>query len=249
MIRWPRLLCTLLLSACTNTPQTDAATIGEGWMRNAAGEPLNILRISIDTMRHDHTRWTGRWTDSFTPHLDEFASEATRFAAASTTATATRPAVASLLTGMYPKAHGVEANRHTLSQSQETLAQILTQSGYSSAAFIGNGLLSEKGGFHQGFEKAKTTSAYMGSLDEEIAENGIQWLRDREQGRPFFLWLHFMDPHGPYFSAPPRIRQEVPRHDGLGDRKLSAQRASRLSREDRRFGNLAERLRRLGYLD
>ncbi len=215
-----RLLCILLLGACTTTPQTDPTTIDEGWMRNAEGEPPNILMISIDTMRQDHTGWTGRWSDSFTPHLDKFAREATRFKAASTTATATRPAVASLLTGVYPKTHGVEANPHTLSRSHATLAQILTQSGYSSAAFIANGLLSEEGGFHRGFENAATTSSYLGSLDKEIAKDGIQWLRQRDQNRPFFLWLHFMDPHGPYFSAPPPIRQEVPAKDGLTDLKL-----------------------------
>ena len=71
-----RLLCILLLGACTTTPQTDPTTIDEGWMRNAEGQPPNILMISIDTMRHDHTGWTGRWNDSFTPHLDEFARQA-----------------------------------------------------------------------------------------------------------------------------------------------------------------------------
>lgn len=189
-------------------------------MKAADGSSPNVLLISIDTMRHDHTGWTGRWEQSFTPVLDEWAAGATRFAAATTPATATRPAVASMLTGLYPGRHPARTNSYKLGKSLPRLSTSLAAAGYRNAAFAGNGLLDEKAGFLAGFDDSEIFTTYLGSLDREIVDAGIAWLRAHKSDQPFFLWLHLMDPHGPYFSAPAEVRDNVPHDDGLGGGEL-----------------------------
>jgi arylsulfatase A-like enzyme len=216
-------LALLLLAACPQGGGDSASNAPvPGWMRAEDGARPNILLLTIDTLRHDHTGWTGRWKKSFTPHLDAFATEAARFSSATTPASATRPAVASLLTGLYPGTHPVRNNKTSLDGRHILLPEVLAAAGYDTVAFYGNSLLGPKGGFQKGVEVHEDFSGYLGSLDEKIADRGVEWLQKRPHGgEPFFLWLHFMDPHGPYFSAPVAMRAKVPLHDELPRRELS----------------------------
>ena len=73
----------------------------------------------------------------------------------------------------------------------------------------------------RGTHNLSQLASHFGSSDEAIATRAIDWLRDEKEGEaPFFLWLHMMDPHGPYFSAPEAARDQVPRDDGLPSKKL-----------------------------
>ncbi len=192
-----------------------------GWMRDATGVRPNLLLITIDTLRADHVGWSERWPQSFTPNLDAFGRHSTIFLNASSAATATRPAVASLLTGLYPGRHPVRENRDRLDASALSLGELLAEAGYLSALFSGNGLIDHDGGFAQGVPTVENFARYLGSSDTRIADRAIEWLKARPaNGQPFFLWLHFMDPHGPYFSAPLAARKQVPFDDGLPDHDL-----------------------------
>ncbi|MEO2168137.1 MAG: sulfatase [bacterium] len=215
-------LALLLLVGCPQTGENNAGVAPSvGWMRAADGARPNVLLLTIDTFRHDHTGWTGRWKQSFTPNLDAFATEAARFSTATTPATATRPAIASLLTGLYPGTHSVRSNTTRLDGRYSLLPEALTSAGYDTAAFYGNSLIGPKGGFQKGVSVHQEFTGYLGSLDKKIADRGVEWLQERSgAGAPFFLWLHFMDPHGPYLSAPVAMRTSVPLHDELPRKEL-----------------------------
>ena len=191
-------------------------------MREPAGARPNILLITIDTLRADHVGWSGRWARSFTPQLDALGRESTVLANATAAATATRPSIASLLTGLYPGRHPVRENHDQLDADAVPLGELLAGAGYTSALFSGNGLIGRDGGFADGINTVKIFARYLGSADREIADHALVWLERHGDGKtPFFLWLHFMDPHGPYFSAPPEMRREVPWADGLAERELA----------------------------
>ncbi|MBM4265432.1 MAG: sulfatase [Deltaproteobacteria bacterium] len=194
-----------------------------GWLRLEDGDRPNVLLITVDTLRADHVGRSARFPESFTPKLDALAKDSTVFRDASTTATATRPAIASLLTGLYPGRHPVRNNQDKVDDSAFLLTEGLARAGYTTASFYGNEVIGEKSGLQQGVATKDGFARYFGSSDEAIATRAIDWLRGRgRDDAPFFLWLHMMDPHGPYFSAPASAREQVPRDDGLPGKKLEA---------------------------
>jgi arylsulfatase A-like enzyme len=146
-----------------------------------------------------------------TPNLDRLAREGIVFEDARAVAPLTLPAHASLLTGLYPPRHSVRRNGESrLPDGALTLAERAREQGYQRAAFVAAVVLAPEFGLAQGFEvyDAPPTPA---DVDEhlaasrpgkEIAARATAWLAQRDPDRPFFLWLHFYDPHFPY--DPPR---------------------------------------------
>lgn len=191
------------------------------WLRLDDGTRANVLLITVDTLRADHLGGVAGG-ESFTVHLDRLARTAVVFDAASTPATATRPAVASVLTGRYPGGHDVVHNQGRLRAGDRVLGEVFADAGYETVMFYGNDLLGRGSGFARGFATVESFARLLGSADEAIASRAVAFLDDRpDDAPPFFLWLHFMDPHGPYFSAPPEARRRVPRDDGRPDEALA----------------------------
>ena len=89
---------------------------------------VNLIVIGLDTFRADHlgVRSDGR---SFTPRLDEFASEAVSFKSAYSTSSWTLPSFASLFTGLLPSEHGAVGGPYHLESDKTTLAEILREAG------------------------------------------------------------------------------------------------------------------------
>ena len=165
---------------------------------------LNVLLVSVDTLRADHLGFHGR-SPSFTPQLDALAARGEVFGRAFAPAPFTLPSVAALLTGKTPTSVGVTGNKAVLAEGVETLASRLRQHGYQTAAVVSNYLLNTKSGIDRGFDvfdrrlvrtripersAAQTTDAAIAQLE-----------RLRSLGTPFLLWVHYMDPHVPY--SPP----------------------------------------------
>ncbi len=174
---------------------------------------LNIIMITVDTLRSDRVSSYGS-TRVDTPHIDGFANEGVLFSNAASTVPFTLPAHASILTGLYPPAHGVRENvGYTLSEEVPTLAEILSEAGWSTAGFVSAFVLDRRWGIGRGFdhffddfdlsemEKANLSSVQRGG-DETIV-GAVRWLDERPQERPFFLWLHLYDPHDPYTPPEP----------------------------------------------
>ena len=112
----------------------------------------------------------------------------------------TSPSFATMFTGSYPVRHGVHFTGETLAAKNFTLAEILRDAGYATAAVITNGNLFPVFGFDQGFD----TYVYGHTRSGEGLEHVLEWLEhERPTDRPWFLWFHSTDPHTPYNPLPP----------------------------------------------
>jgi arylsulfatase A-like enzyme len=162
------------------------------------GSP-NLVLITLDTFRADRLGALGH-PGALTPHLDELASESVLFTHAVTPIGTTHPAHASLFTGLYPAQHRVRFNGHSLDPAFVTLAELLRDAGYRTAAFVAMPTMLTYGGLAQGFE---TTSDYGRQFVPTIRPGArvnrmaIDWLRQGGEG-PIFLWVHYYEPHSPY---------------------------------------------------
>lgn len=207
------LLYFMLVAGCSHTQR--------GWLRLAHGRLPNVLLITIDTLRADHLGCYSTLFGQLTPNLDRFAAGATLFLHATTAAPATLPALASLHTGLYPGHHPLRTNIAKLPAEIPALADMLHAHGYTTAAYFGNALLSPESGFGRGFDTYESFVAFFGgSADVRGADLASAWLRGTPRS-PWFLWVHFMDPHGPYNSAPSSWSETVDGPDPLPDRELA----------------------------
>ena len=163
----------------------------------------NILLITLDTTRADHIGAYGS-ARAKTPNLDRLAASGVLFERAIAAAPLTLPAHASLLTGRYPFRHGVRNNgSFTLAETTPTLATALRAAGYRTAAFVSAFVLDRRYGLARGFD------AYDDRLELErgaaaTAKAAGDWLgAAASDPHPFFVWVHFYDPHDPYEPPPP----------------------------------------------
>src|SRR5580765_1609976 len=128
---------------------------GAVWYAAAAARRerrLNVLLITIDTLRPDHLGSYG-YAAAQTPALDALAARGLRFAQATTVMPLTLPAHCSLMTGTFPAFHGVRDNGgFYLDDGQLTLAEVLRDRGYRTGGFVGAFVLDSRWGIHQGFD-------------------------------------------------------------------------------------------------
>ena len=208
--------------------RTDVARRAEARIPRATAGPdmPNILMVVIDTLRYDHVGAYGYHRPT-TPRLDALARHGVVFETAVSQAPWTAPAVASLLTGLYPSVHGLDggigwgegassadgtlpfAVQKTLAPAQETLAELLRRSGYRTAGFVSNLYVNSIFGFAQGFDHFddehhdyEENVSQVKRRAEETNARVFEWLRTRLE-EPFFLFVHFNDPHWPYNPPPP----------------------------------------------
>jgi len=221
--------------------------------------PPNLLVYLVDTLRSDHLGVYGYERDT-SPRLDAFARDAIRFDQAYSTTSWTRPAVASLLTGVSPRRHGAVTRTQGISLDRPVLAEMLADAGYHTAAFVTNPNVLPIWGFGRGFEVFRDVASIdkTGRADQVNAEV-FQYLETSVE--PFFLYVHTRDPHGPY--DPPAPFDAVwprPSTDELESPQPSvAARARMLDRmadydgevrfNDQHFGELLDLLRERGLYD
>jgi arylsulfatase A-like enzyme/Tfp pilus assembly protein PilF len=206
----------------------------------------NLLLISVDTLRADHTSPYGAATE--TPLLQRLASEGVVFENAYSPVPLTQPAHASLFTGSYPARHGVRDNvGFTLAERAVTLAECFAEAGYQTGAVVAASVLGKRSGLDQGFESYDDafTAAQLGTgspvverVGEEVRDRALAWLDARDASRPFALFVHFYDPHAPY-AAPGE----------LGQRFSADPYAGEIAHADRCVAALVERLERENLLD
>ncbi len=179
------------------------------------GDVQHVLLITCDTLRADHLGVYGYERDT-SPTLDALAAEGTVFEEAYATAPMTQPSVSSLLTGRLPEHIGVaRGNLRRLPAEVETIAERLRAEGVATAAVISNWVLRRAPaavgdvGVQQGFEhfddrmdKRERNRGVFERSAADTTDAAIAWLEGHDRARPFFLWVHYQDPHGPY--SPPR---------------------------------------------
>ena len=178
-----------------------------GLLRTGGKTIRNVVLVSIDTCRADHLGCYG-YASPITPNIDALARRGVRFDSVITPYPMTLPAHCSMLTGTYPKTHGVRWNSDRLAEAHVTLASVLRAAGYQTAGFVGGFPMSAKFGLGQGFETYDDQFPKTGPGDDperkadEVSRRGMEWL-EQHNGRPFFLFLHYYDPHLPYDPPPP----------------------------------------------
>lgn len=201
-----------------------AGALGSGGCGRAPETaPRHLVLITVDTWRGDHA-FAERAGVPLTPRLERFAEGGTRFTAADSAANATSPGVTGFLTGLLPFRSGVMTNPHMLSDRVPTLASMAREAGFTTLAVVANPVLRPGMGFEQGFdlyellppeaERAKARA-------DAVTDAALAHLDGAPRDRRLFLWVHYMDPHGPY--APPAETRElfpVEAFDAEGDLPL-----------------------------
>lgn len=162
----------------------------------AAG--TNVLLISLCSVRADHMSLHG-YERSTTPALEALSRSSVVFEQALTQWPKTTPAFASLFTGLYPHDHGVMrvTGGPRLPDHHRTLAEILTQHDYATAAFVSSPALSRESGLLQGFAEAEETFRDPQPFRTTTAR-ALRWLSRSTGHRPFFAWVHYNNAHQPY---------------------------------------------------
>lgn len=169
----------------------------------------NVILISIDTCRADHLGCYGYKLNT-TPNIDNFARQACQFSNTITPVPVTLPAHSTMLTGTIPPYHGVHNNiNFRLGESNLTLAEILQEAGFATAAFVGSMVLDSERGLDQGFETyddnfKEPINSVLGVERRagEVSSEALQWLRQNKKKR-FFMFLHYYDPHTKYDPPEP----------------------------------------------
>ncbi|MFX0194685.1 MAG: sulfatase [Candidatus Hodarchaeota archaeon] len=206
----------------------------------------NILLITIDTFRSDHIGCYG-YESARTPNIDQMAEEGVQFLETVAPIPRTGPSHASILTGLYPIHHGMLRNGTWLSPQIVTIPEVLAGYGYRTAAFVSGyslknqacGLASRFQIYDENFSKwrwlpeetlrsrlirfALLIGRKMGikplTWDRPAARTtdaALRWLRSIH-GEPFFLWIHYFDPHFPYVPPTPYENLHDPHYKGTVD--------------------------------
>ena len=169
----------------------------------------NILLVSIDTLRADRLSSYG-YQRNTTPRIDQLLARGVRFADARTIESLTAPALASMLTSLPPHEHGASRNGLRMRGKMISFSKILGRRGYSTAAFVGNWTLQDRltgmGEHFETYSSVLNRKRWLGMVKaeataEDLNERAIDWLDEHleaERRKPFLLWVHYVEPHGPY---------------------------------------------------
>jgi len=198
----------LALGACRSEPKPAArqrlAGAAKGW---------NVVLLTVDTLRADRLGAYGyqsQLSNPVTPQMDAQLAAGVRFESAMAQRAATWPSLASLLTSLYPSAHGVAENGYGFPDDLPTLPKVLHAAGYRTAAFLSNMCDAN----HQGWDDF----ACSGGQDGKTVQRAVEWAQaqsaDRKSGRPFFLWVHLFGAHNPYYNGGDAAARLDPGYDG-----------------------------------
>ncbi len=229
----------------------------------------DIVLVVVDTLRADRTQLLGHWRKT-TPNLQQMAKDAVVYEQAMSQAPWTTPSIGSMLTSRYPSSMGIHRYRVPLPASATTLAEVLKGAGYSTGAVVSHTYCGKKLGFAQGFDlfdenAVKDRPDAVNS--QEVSSRAIDMLDELE--RPFFLLVHYFDPHfayvehtqyafggaagytGPVESAMPirTLRKMAPRLDQADVDELLRIYDSEIAYTDQQIGVLLQALKSEGLYD
>jgi arylsulfatase A-like enzyme len=231
----------------------------------ARPEPPNVLLVVLDTVAAEHVGWEIPEL-GHTPNLDRLAREGVVFQRAFSSAPWTQPSVASLFTSRMPSSHGVLRLRQVLPPRQITLAERMEAEGYDTAGFVTHDLLRRGFGYAQGFRHwdERNIGGHEGITSREVTDAAISWLGTRESNAPFFLFVHYFDPHFVYqhhaahdltagYAGPLRPGMDIWKLRNMRDRLTPADIAylvglyrEEIAFTDQHLGRLLDSLRSLG---
>ena len=169
-----------------------------------AADGPNLLLLTVDTLRADRLGCYGESSNAG-PVLCGIADTGIRYLWAFSPAPSTAPAIASIHTSTYPSRHGVtQFATTTLSNVARTVAEEFRAAGYDTAAIVSNPVLAAGRNIGQGFDRYDTEmtraernrAGFIEREAEATTDAALRWLSGASE--PWFLWVHYQDPHGPY---------------------------------------------------
>ena len=221
----------------------------------------NIAIVSVDTLRADHLPFYGYERDT-APRIASWAKGAMIYENAYAPAPLTAPSLASVMTGQTPFHHGLRSNYDVLDPGCWTLARLLKEAGYETAAFVSSYVLTEENSglsagfdlYDQEFDRVEQNRADLPiRLAPSLVRKTLGWVDDPGRMKePWFLWVHAIDPHGPYTPLPGfkgRFHDRGAARDGEGaipapsgalDRFIAPGRVSRSAIPDYQWLGLTE---------
>lgn len=184
---------------------------------DASPPAQGVVLVVVDTLRADHLGAYGYERDT-TPTVDALAKRGALFRDVTVQWPKTWASMASLMTGRFPSTTGLRLKPRVLPESLTVLSEVFGAAGFETAAIVANYNVGRAMGFDQGFDHfveswaegwreeagdaafvnaAGRVKAYTNAT--VVTDQALAWLdARRDRARPFFLWLHYMDPHGPY---------------------------------------------------
>lgn len=204
--------------------------------------PDGVVLITVDTLRPDRLGFEGHGRAT-SPALDRLASEGVRFERAYSQSGWTLPSIATILTGRYPGEHGATDVDRRMRRDLPTLAGILAESGYDTRAFVSHVFLGAKYGLAEGFGLYDDSVLDVGhphnvTTAKTLTDRALESLESIES--PFFLWVHYFDPHFKYLRHAAWAsfgRRPIDRYDG------------EIAHTDRQIGRLLAGLRERGLYE
>ena len=189
------------------------------------GRPGDVLLVTIDTLRADHLSLYG-YDRETTPDIERWFGEGAVFERAFSAEAATSPSVVSLLSGRMLQDHGVRLF-YQLVPEEVALVPDLLPAEYETAAFVSNMVLTDEAiGFGERFDhfddfldRRESRRRVFERNAEATTNAALLWLvQERDPNRPLFLWVHYIDPHGPY--RPPEAWERHFHHQGTAKVEL-----------------------------
>jgi arylsulfatase A-like enzyme len=241
----------------------------------AAPLPANLLLLTLDTTRADRLGCYG-YARPTTPRLDALARDGVAYTWALSTSSWTLPAHATLLTGRFEPSHGARYDPsgplslldavsgprdwsgyrvRPLGQDEVTLAEVMRRAGYATAAVVAGPWLERAFGLDQGFDyyDDDRIDTANGRRAEDVTATALRWL-ERPRDGPFFVFLNYYDPHGPYSAPEPfghaflapdaRLTEGVPSGE-----ELRARYDAEVLYMDHHLGRVLDGLRQRGLYD
>jgi arylsulfatase A-like enzyme len=217
-----------------------------------------VVVVTVDTLRTERLSTYG-YSYLTSPNLDKLADEGVLFESVTAQIPVTGPNHCTIFTGLYPQTHGSYRNGIKMNEGAVPLAEMLKEAGFRTAAFVSSWTLKDRlTGLDRGFDHYDQdfTDRYRmvnsQRFANEVTDRAIGWL-DEQNGEPFFLWVHYFDPHTPYrlvrgfeelgpargveAEALPRRKKEAVRYD------------SEIAFTDAQMGRLIGQLRQRGWLE
>ena len=186
-------VCLLSLSlACQRTSEPPSRNSGS---LSGAAVGRNVILISLDTVRADRLGAYGYSLQgaSPSPRIDALLASGVRFDRSSAPRALTWPSLATVLTGLYPSAHGVVQNGYHFPEDVSTLPKILQARGYTTGRFLSNMCNAN----HEGWDIGYCSKG----VDSRIGPESFTWIDSLVDDAPIFLWAHYFGAHGPYYNG------------------------------------------------
>ncbi len=190
----------------------------------AAGAQPSVLVVTVDALRTDRLSCYG-YERPTSPQIDRLLARGARFTDPRTVEPLTNPALCSMITSLAPHEHGATRNGLRMEPGLSSLPKVLAASGYHTGAFVANWTLkdhlSRLGEHFQDYDGVFTRRRWFGLINaeanaEDVSDAALEWLVDhlrQQPSTPFFLWLHYVEPHAPY-----RFHNEFAKRLGITDR-------------------------------